>query len=408
MKTRFIAAAVTAALALSQACAASPLSDWYNGKKEKTRAEQPGDTGLTGEDASVTYPAEQVKLKMTERKITSPSFGNAVVGRTMIPEGWSVNVTDLFIGTESVTCPNAVLLRASDSAGECELVFLSRREYEQQLLSAMGYQVPSTDDSYDAGSLMHMLDYREAGDACDLMASVMYGDGLSFVREIPLTDEEEEITTRARDAYDTETRNAVAQSGLLAPGQGVEWTDVTLAKRTYSDGNDLVTVYAASSGFRFAMEGYGFETETVFWAMPAVFMLRTPADVHDGYSEAFDVFCAATAVSSEYEQFRTLNSERLVSELIAARNSGTSYTPSGDFSDSGETTIDTGDTYTAMDGWDDVILDRTDYTTGDGSHIKVPTAFDHVFEGDNGTIYVGNSADGPVGSVELSPTQISE
>ena len=34
--------------------------------------------------------------------------------------------------------------------------------------------------------------------------------------------------------------------------------------------------------------------------------------------------------------------------------------------------------------------------------------YDHVYEGDNGIIYAGNSSDGPAGSTELNPTQIGD
>ena len=95
-----------------------------------------------------------------------------------------------------------------------------------------------------------------------------------------------------------------------------------------------------------------------------------------------------------------------------ARTNGGVYTPSsGGTIDSGieSSTIGSGDTYSAIDGWDDVIKDQNDYTTGSGEHIKVPTYFDHVAEDDSGNIYVGNSWDDiPSGTTDLSPTQIGD
>ena len=182
------------------------------------------------------YEAPQVSLHLTEQKILSPAFNNAAVGKTVIPEDWSITVTDLMIGSESITCPNAVMVNVK---------------------------------------------------------------------------------------------------------------------------------------------------------------------------EVFDAFCLSTSVSAEFEELRNLNSQRLMAEWLKARNSGGTYTPStGSWDDNESSTVDSGDTYSAFDAWDDYIKDETDYTTGDGSHVKVPSYYDHVFEGEDGTIYAGNSVDGPAGSTELDPTDI--
>ena len=92
--------------------------------------------------------------------------------------------------------------------------------------------------------------------------------------------------------------------------------------------------------------------------------------------------------------------------MSKAQSGGYTYTPSdSDFSDS---SIESGETYSALDAWDDVIKEQNDYTTGSGEHVKVPTYFDHVYEGSDGSIYASNSYDAPYGSVELDPTQIGE
>ena len=40
----------------------------------------------------------------------------------------------------------------------------------------------------------------------------------------------------------------------------------------------------------------------------------------------------------------------------------------------------------------DYIFDQNDYTLSDGSHVKVSTAYDYVYEGDNGVVYFSDSA----------------
>ena len=52
----------------------------------------------------------------------------------------------------------------------------------------------------------------------------------------------------------------------------------------------------------------------------------------------------------------------------------------------------------------DYMFDQNDYTLSDGSHVKVSTAYDYVWEGSGGTVYYSDSAfDMPYGAVQLSP-----
>ena len=108
---------------------------------------------------------------------------------------------------------------------------------------------------------------------------------------------------------------------------------------------------------------------------------------------------------------RRQNAEYIFEQMEKARNGGSympDYTGSSDYGGNAESTIEAGETYTALDGWDDVIKDQSDYTTGSGEHVKVPTYFDHVYEGSDGSIYATNSFDVPYDSTELFPTQIGE
>lgn len=406
---------------------ASPLS-WYlsrTGEEEGSGTEptgQPDESSgwqepynQTGSSDTVngnagTYDMPQISLTLHEQKICSPLFNGAAVGRTTIPDGWFMQVTDLSVGTESITCPDAILLTVSSPDGACEMTFISRREFEQSYTNMYGIEAYSADDQYDWTDMMHFLNYREAGEVCDLLTGVVYGSGQSLVREIPLTEDEAGSLQTVKNAYLDEVRQVTAAYTNAGVYVGeLQGTDVTGGARVYSDGAKLTTTRAMSMGYELYQEGNGFYSDIIFWAIPEVFMLRTNPDVHDSYQEVFDVFCASTCVSQEYEQMRELHGQKLVNAMLAARNAGYDYSYSSsdsDYEELGSSTVDSGDTYSAFDAWDDYIRDETDYTTGDGSHVKLPNSYDHVFEGDNGTIYAGSSPDGPAGSIELNPTQI--
>ena len=54
----------------------------------------------------------------------------------------------------------------------------------------------------------------------------------------------------------------------------------------------------------------------------------------------------------------------------------------------------------------DYLFDQNDYTLSDGSHVKVSTAYDYVYEGDNGVVYYSDSAFAqPGGSTQLYPNR---
>ncbi len=404
--------ALAMALSLSQ-CQPCVCSELYQEKiKEflEVQSDAAGGTDLdSGTDLAENggYDVPQADMQLVERKITSPALSNAVVGRTIVPENWDIKVTDLMIGTESITCPNAVWVTISDPEGKCELTFISRREFEEKSMNLMGYITHTEDDVYDLSGMMHTLDYREADEACDLMAKILYGDGLSCIGKKEYSEEELDNLQKARDDYHTFIQEKVRKAGGEKSGENLSWTDVTAAQKTYVSGNDKITVNLLSAGYQLDNDFSG--THTIFWAMPAVCAIKTSAQAHDEYQELFSVFCQFTSVSQEYEQLRSQNSQKLVQEFTKAWNSGVTYYPSAESWENNEdATVNSGDTYSSADAWDDYIRGETDYTTGDGSHIKISNDYDHVFEGDNGNIYAGSSADGPAGSEELDPTRIGD
>ena len=353
----------------------------------------------------------QVKLKLHEQKIISPAFNNAVIGRMTIPDGWNVHVQDLALGSESIICPNAVLVTVSSPGNSCVFKYVSRREFEQRYTAVSGYEMPSEDDFYDYSGFMHYLNYRNADSTCDLMADILFDANFSPNGTLPLTQEEQSQVMEVQEAYTNEISNSFTQmmNAGVNPGQ-LRGTELTLARKNYSNDANDACVFACSCGYEIYNEGYGAVYDTIMWAMPFVFAMETKSGMLEQYREAFDVFCASTSVSTEYEQMRSKNGERLTAELIRLQNSGNTgdFNSSGSYEDIEDDTISSGETYSAIDGWDDYIRDETDYTTGDGSHVKIPSNFEHVFEGEDGTIYAGNSLDGPYGSTELSPTQIGE
>ena len=413
--------AVLLCLSLSVPAMADSALSWYNRKTQGKGTAQPQSeasgqpqevpevpetqTGGTGTLAAPSMAFQEVKL-------VSQTFGGAVVGKAVVPEGWSVQVQELGLGSESILWPNALYVTATSPAGDCVLNFLSKRTFQQSYANLMGYTSASEDDSYDYSRMIHMLDYRDADGVCDLMAGILYGTP-DFESELPVAQERSDEVAAAKSRFDTEARELYAMAGQMSGGSGlsVQWTDVTIAARTYRIGSGRAALTAVSSGLDlYADMGGGSYTEDIYWNIECVYGMYAADSVFDEYQTVFDMFVSNTTVSQEYTNMTDLHAAHLIQYYLQLQNGGGVSEPEENaaLEQIGNDTVGTGDTYSAMDGWSDVIREENDYITSDGTHIKVPSGYDHVFEGDDGRIYAGNSVDGPAGSTELTPTQIGQ
>ena len=151
---------------------------------------------------TLSFTALPVKAyTLSERKITYPGY-NANIGSTVLPDDWTMQVTHLIIGTESITCPNAVFLTATSPDGSAKMLFLSERQFVETYTSMMGFDAHSSDDVFDYSSMMHTVDYRDAAGCCDLTASTLFDGSPTFLKDLSLSVEDQAILADAKGRYD--------------------------------------------------------------------------------------------------------------------------------------------------------------------------------------------------------------
>ena len=121
----------------------------------------------------------------------------------------------------------------------------------------------------------------------------------------------------------------------------------------------------------------------------------TPTATFEKGLDDFNLFMLNTKVSDGF----IIASSNLSTQLIAQISNGTqsTQTPGDYFKSEMEKQPDTYDTESLCD----YILSQNAYETSDGSTIKLPNIYDYVYEGDDGKIYAGNTADQPAGSTRL-------
>ena len=99
-------------------------------------------------------------------------------------------------------------------------------------------------------------------------------------------------------------------------------------------------------------------------------------------------------------------SDKITEIVLNARSGG----GTGGLETASDTVLDTfssdlgsqDDSYSSVEAWDDVIMERNDYTLSSGDRVKVDTSYDYVYELPDGGVYATNSAlDEPSGSTRL-------
>ena len=197
--------------------------------------------------------------------------------------------------------------------------------------------------------------------------------------------------------------------GTEALGMTTDGVEYTMGECLFSvraaSGEYLIIVAAMIQGVQMTMissSPLGTTRESdILWS--PLYTCALVADANDTdfslYPDAFHLFMENTGASDQFILTNLRLSQELTA-LIANSRLGLGY----DYSvralrdAAGE-----GETYDE-DRVTDYLFDQNDYTTSDGSRLKVPTAFDYVYEGDNGAIYYTDSALlEPQGATRLTP-----
>ena len=132
-------------------------------------------------------------------------------------------------------------------------------------------------------------------------------------------------------------------------------------------------------------------TNEIYWCCPFTYIFAAESEqALEEMKNEYLTFICNSQVSPEFQylvrQYRAyienLLAQQMINQLQAANEMQSQL-----MQDYGSSS-DTNDRVTEM--WSDYIYDRDDYTTSDGSTVKVPTYYDHVYETDSGDIYVTN------------------
>ena len=133
------------------------------------------------------------------------------------------------------------------------------------------------------------------------------------------------------------------------------------------------------------------------WNAPYAYAYIAPKDEFDAGKPAFNLFAANTSVSDEF----SISVAKISTELISQITLGNSVSYSSVETELQQDLQSSADSY-QTERFTDYILSQETYTTSEGKEIKIPNNYDYVYEGDDGNIYVSDSAfDEPAGATRL-------
>ena len=403
---RIAAIAAAASLLMAGPGSASDIGDFLTGGNggQTQNTEQ---TGTFTDDGNSAGQAAAQSLSMVP---CTDSQTGISVARAVVPGDYSVTSQTTWCGMcQSPDYPASVFVSAAAPDNSILLTYESPLEFVQHLSSVVnGLDLTSHQDwAFDPDLVMMMLTYMNASQYCDFIAQ-NYVEGaanMTFVSEEPLSQEEQSALQQCSQ----QTKDGINQFYASASADNLyaDYVETTAAQRTYSY-TDTVTgkqkyliVSTAVQGVRtvsdFSSYGMGnVSIANVVWSVPARYCLMCDADKLEEGKAIFDAFCTNTTISDQFRQEMKKLSDQITQIVLNARSgggTGTLETATDAVQDSFSSDLGgQDDTYSAAEGWDDVILERNDYTLSNGDRVKVDTSYDYVYELSDGGVYATNSA----------------
>lgn len=319
---------------------------------------------------------------------------NETVARCYAPSDYTIEHQIMWWGDgkwQSPASPVQVQIQASSADMMYQMAYMSNVVYTySESYAQNGW--------YEPGSLYYntyvMLTPMYASGYADfIISSLVTNTDITIEAEEEVTaEQEEELNRLAQQVYDYNSDD----NGLV----NLDGVACTASDRTYSfqlEGIDYrakVVTMTCINQFT-SKPGAGFSDTYYTWSAPYTYVYMTPTDAFEKGLDSFDLFLLNTKVSDGF----SIAVNNLSTQLIAQISNGTqsAQTPGDYFKSEMEKHPDTYDT----ESFCDYILSQNAYETSDGSTIKLPNIYDYVYEGDDGKIYAGNTADQPAGSTRL-------
>lgn len=369
-------------------------ADSAPGAAQTLPSPQPQTDGGSGGEALSEAELRQRGTFMRVSRLTDLGL-NMVVGRITAPDDWQVS--EQVQWSSYGNYPGMTQLSAVSPDGQRSFQLISTMSYYQtdSIFNSLG------ENETDPTTYRIHRQYRTAEQFVEMMLS---GIGCTGAQKLSLSSIDSQSlsalkSTAEQHAYQTgySLVQSLANLGMSANLVGYESTvvDNRYAVTTQSGQTEYIEVFTLVWAYQtsWVVQNSSITVNEIYWCVPFTYIFTAESEqALTSMQNEFLTFVSNSSVSPEFyylvEQYRAYIENLLAQQLTNQIQAATEIQSQlmNDYSSSS----DTNDRVTDM--WSDYIYDRDDYTTSDGSTVKVPTYYDHVYETDSGDIYVTNDS----------------
>ena len=318
---------------------------------------------------------------------------NMVVGQVTAPDDWQVS--EQVQWSSYGNYPGMTQLSAVSPDGLRSFQLISTMSYFQtdSIFSSLG------ENETDPTTYRIHRQYRTAEQFVELFISNLGCTGAQKLGSSSIDQQSLGALQSVAEQHAGETGYSLVQSlanlGMSANLVGYESTvvDNRYAVTTQSGQTEYIEVFTLVWAYQtsWVVQNTSITVNEIYWCVP--FMYISTAESEQALASTqneFLTFVSNSQISPEFyylvRQYRSYIENQLAQQLTNQIQAATDI--QSQLMDGYSSSSDTNDRVTDM--WSDYIYDRDDYTTSDGSTVKVPTYYDHVYETDSGDIYVTN------------------
>lgn len=368
-------------------------ADSAPGAAQTLPSPQPQTDGGSGGEALSEAELRQRGTFMRVSRLTDSGL-NMVVGRITAPDDWQVS--EQVQWSSYGNYPGMTQLSAVSPDGQRSFQLISTMSYYQtdSIFNSLG------ENETDPTTYRIHRQYRTAEQFVEMMLSGIGCTGAQKLSSSSIDSQSLSALKSTAEQHAGETGYSLVQSlanlGMSANLVGYESTvvDNRYAVTTQSGQTEYIEVFTLVWAYQtsWVVQNSSITVNEIYWCVPFTYIFTAESEqALTSMQNEFLTFVSNSSVSPEFyylvEQYRAYIENLLAQQLTNQIQAATEI--QSQLMD-GYSSSDTNDRVTDM--WSDYIYDRDDYTTSDGSTVKVPTYYDHVYETDSGDIYVTNDS----------------
>ena len=369
-------------------------ADSAPGAAQTLPSPQPQTDGGSGGEALSEAELRQRGTFVRVSRLTDSGL-NMVVGRITAPDDWQVS--EQVQWSSYGNYPGMTQLSAVSPDGQRSFQLISTMSYYQtdSIFSSLG------ENETDPTTYRIHRQYRTAEQFVEMMLSGIGCTGAQKLSSSSIDSQSLSALKSTAEQHAGETGYSLVQSlanlGMSANLVGYESTvvDNRYAVTTQSGQTEYIEVFTLVWAYQtsWVVQNSSITVNEIYWCVPFTYIFTAESEqALTSMQNEFLTFVSNSSVSPEFyylvEQYRAYIENLLAQQLTNQIQAATEI--QSQLMDGYSSSSDTNDRVTDM--WSDYIYDRDDYTTSDGSTVKVPTYYDHVYETDSGDIYVTNDS----------------